>query len=59
MPILPSSASTPRTARERAIMEAMRELDFARATGDQLRIALAEAALNDLLDRYSCNGKNT
>lgn len=33
------------------IAKAMRALHYERAHGDKLRIALAEAALNDLLDR--------
>lgn len=35
------------------IAKTKRELDDARAHGDKLRIELAEAALNDLLDRLA------
>ena len=38
------------------ILDAKDLLDFARAQGDKLKIALYEASLNDLLDRYSCHG---
>jgi len=34
------------------ILDAKEDLDFARTDGDQLKIDLCEAALNDLLDRY-------
>jgi len=35
------------------IQDAKEQLDYARLTGDKLKIDLREAALNDLLDRYS------
>ena len=37
------------------IRQAKLELDAAKRIGDELKIDLAEAALNNLLDRYSCN----
>ena len=39
----------------RAITYAKWDLDDARESGDLLKIALAEDALNALLERYSCN----
>lgn len=42
------------------VAKAKRHLDDERAHGDPLRIALAEAALNDLLDRLAAElGCNT
>lgn len=40
---------------QRQIQQAKLELDAAKRIGDELKIDLAEAALNNLLDRYSCN----
>lgn len=37
------------------ITKAKRELDAARKTGDELKIELAIAALDDLLDRFISN----
>lgn len=44
-------------ALNREISKAKADLDMARLTGDQLKIDLAEAALNDLLERLcdACN----
>jgi hypothetical protein len=39
---------------EADIQDALDLLKYARAEGDKLKIDLREAALNDLLDRYSC-----
>ena len=41
-----------KTALEQLISECKRRLDLARSERDELKIALAESALNDLLDRY-------
>jgi hypothetical protein len=38
---------------EADILDALDQLNYARAGGDKLRIALFEASLNDLIDRYS------
>ena len=35
------------------LADALDALQYARADGDKLKIALYEAALNDLIDRYS------
>jgi hypothetical protein len=40
---------------EADIQDAKEQLDYARIDGDKLKIALYEASLNDLLDRYSCH----
>lgn len=37
-----------------AIMDAKEALDYFRLKRDKLKIDLCEAALNDLLERYSC-----
>jgi hypothetical protein len=37
------------------VSDALDRLQYARAEGDGLKIALCEAALNDLLDQYSCH----
>lgn len=37
------------------ILQAKIALDQARSLSDPLRAALAEASLNDLLDRYGCH----
>jgi hypothetical protein len=37
----------------RQIMDTKDLLEYARAEGDSLKIALYESSLNDLLDRYS------
>ena len=41
------------------ISDAKADLDSTRKTGDTLRTALAEAALNDLLERYTCHTYHT
>ncbi len=41
------------------ILEAKRSLDNAREEGDTLTIAIFEDALNNLLERYSCNTYHT
>lgn len=38
------------------ITDALDVLKYARMEGDKLKIALAEASLNDLIDRYSYHG---
>lgn len=42
-----------------AILQAKRELDAARRIGSELKIALAEAALNALLDETHVTGNRT
>jgi hypothetical protein len=41
---------------EARLSDALIALKYARADGDTLKIALAEDALNDLIDRHSCHG---
>lgn len=40
---------------EADILDAKELLDLARIEGDQLKIDLREASLNDLLERYGCH----
>lgn len=40
---------------ERTIVQLKRRLDQARREGDQLKVELAESALNQLLDRITTN----
>lgn len=44
-----------RVINESDILDAKELLDSARSEGDQLKIDLREASLNDLLERYSCH----
>lgn len=39
----------------RELSKALAELRYARMSGDQLKIDLAENTLNSILDRYRCN----
>jgi hypothetical protein len=43
------------THNEADITHALDALKYARADGDGLKIALAENALNDLIDHYTCH----
>ena len=47
--------NTSRPIQPEDISDALDALQYARADGDPLKIALAEAGLNDLLERYSCH----
>jgi hypothetical protein len=40
---------------EADITDALDALRYARSGGDQLKIDLAEANLNDMIERYSCH----
>lgn len=45
-------ADSEKVATGQLIIDCKRQLDLARAERDKLKIALAESALNDLLERY-------
>ena len=56
--MMPQTELPPKTM-ESAIRKAKTTLDLARSLNDPLRVDLAEAALNDLLERYASSTCHT